>query len=160
MDIDIISYSSAQYAQLSEEQLQEVKAAQVKKNRLTVKMTEEIRKEKARLVGNGTYLSPISELVLQKIKEKYEAEIEWVREGLLFYLQYASRVSESQESSNPYTVDYSLSLEERFEVVKQYYLSAYSDPTARFEAFKADEVAPQYLGELYMATYDYFLAFI
>lgn len=160
MDIDIISYAEAQYAQLSEEQIQEVKAAQVKKNRLTAQMAEEVRKEKARLTENGTYLSPMSELVLQGIRDKYAAEIEWLREGLLFYLRYSSRASETQESSNPYLLDYSLDEMERFEIVKEYYLTTYTDPHERFEAFKKDEVAPQYLGELYLPTYDYFLSFI
>lgn len=160
MEIDIISYAEAQYAQLSEEQIQEVKAAQVKKNRLTAQMTEELRKEKARLTESGTYLSPMSELVLQEIRDKYEAEIEWLREGLLFYLRYASKATETQESSNPYPLDYSLDEIERFEVVKEYYLSTYSDPHERFEAFKNDEVAAQYLGEVYLPAYDYFLSYI
>ena len=160
MVIDIISYSDAQYAKLSEEQLQEVKSAQVKKNRLIMQMEAELLKEKARLVNNGTYLSPMSELLLQAVREKYEAEIAWLREGLLFYLRFAAKPSEQQASGNPYPLDYSLTDEERLIAVRDYYLNAYSDDSERFERFKKDEVAKQYLGEVYAPLYDYFLSYL
>jgi hypothetical protein len=160
MVIDIISYSDAQYALLNEEQIQEVKSAQVKKNRLIKQMEEALVKEKARLVNNGTYLSPMSALLLQEVREKYEAEIAWIREGLLFYLQFSSRVSEEEESGNPYPLDYSLSDAERFYLVRDYYLNTYSDPRERFEKFKEDTVAEQYLGEVHAPLYDYLLSYI
>ena len=43
MLIDIISYTDAQYAMLTEEQLLEIKSAQLKKNRLTAKLEENLR---------------------------------------------------------------------------------------------------------------------
>ncbi len=159
MEIDIITYSDTQYASLREEQIQEVKSAQVKKNRLTKQMEEELRREKAKMVNNGTYLSPMCDLLLQSIREKYAAEIEWLRDGLLFYLRFSSKVTEAEESSNPYPLDYSLSDEDRLKVVKDYYMNTYTDGGARFTAFKKDEVAQQYLGELYLPLYDYFLSY-
>lgn len=159
MEIDIINYSDAQYASLREEQIQEVKSAQVKKNSLTKRMEEEIRKEKTRMINNGTFLSPMCDLLLQSIREKYAAEIEWLREGLLFYLHFSSKVSEDEESSNPYPLDYSLSDEERLEVVKNYYMTTYEDGHERFAAFKKDKVVRQYLGELYLPLYDYFATY-
>lgn len=156
MEIDIISYSDAQYASLREEQIQEIKSAQVKKNGLTKRMEEEIRTEKARMINNGTFLSPMCDLLLQSIREKYAAEIEWLREGLLFYLRFSSKVSEEEASSNPYPLDYSLSDEERLMVVKEYYMTTYTDGHERFVAFKKDTVVRQYIGELYLPLYDYF----
>ena len=58
----------------------------------------------------------------------------------------------------PYTINYAMTIEERLAVVRAYYESTYTDATERFEAFKADKVAPNYLGEEYAPLYDYYLA--
>ena len=57
----------------------------------------------------------------------------------------------------PYSVDYSLPVEDRFAIVKTYYETNYSDGNERFVAFQQDTVAVQYLGELDAPVYDYFL---
>ena len=60
MTIDIISYTDAQFAELSEEQLLEVKSAQLKKNRLDVQLQEKKLNEKVRsLVGVCTVSSTL-----------------------------------------------------------------------------------------------------
>ena len=59
----------------------------------------------------------------------------------------------------PYEVDYALSYEERLSVVKSYYEETYTNAQERFDEFRKDTVAPQYLGELYMPLYDYFLSY-
>ena len=56
MEIDIITYTDKQYAALTEEQILQVKEAQLEKNRLTAKLQENLQKEKERLVENGTLL--------------------------------------------------------------------------------------------------------
>ncbi len=160
MEIDIISYTPAQYAALSEEQILEVKGAQLKKNRLQEKLNKDIEKEKYKLMENGTYISPLYNLLKNKLTASYNQEVENIREGLLFYLRYGGKPNDTEASSAPYTVDYSLSDEERLEIVRTYYETAYTDADARFNAFKTDEVAPVYLGELYAPLYDYFLALV
>ena len=59
MHIDIISYTDVQFAALTEEQLLEVKNAQLKKNRLEDKLNEDLQKERQRLIENGIFLSTI-----------------------------------------------------------------------------------------------------
>ena len=157
MTIDIITYTDAQFAALTEEQLREVKSAQQKKNKLLVELEERVEREKYKLVKNGVYLSEMWPLIEEKLRAKYDAEVEALREALLFYLRFASKPSDSDAQNAPYTVDYSLTETERFTIVKDYYEEAYSDGVERFEAFKADTVAKQYLGELYAPLYDYFL---
>ena len=66
MVIDIISYTDTQYAALSEEQILEVQQAQLKKNRLLIKLEEDKRKEKYRLIENGVFLSKIWDLYCEK----------------------------------------------------------------------------------------------
>ncbi|MBR2647136.1 MAG: hypothetical protein IKD47_06240 [Clostridia bacterium] len=157
MEIDIISYTDAQYAALSEEQILEVKAAQMKKNRLAAKLSEDMQREKHRLVSAGIYFSPIWGLVQAKLQAAYDAEVENVRESLLFYLRFSGKPSEEETENAPYDVDYSLSDTERYTQVKTYYERTYTDGAKRFAAFKADTVAKRYLGELYATLYDYFL---
>ena len=160
MTIDVISFTDTQFATLNAEQLLEVKEAQLKKNELIAARDEALQKEKQRLVGNGVFHSDRYTLLKNKIMAEYQAKIDLVREGLLFYLQYSMRPEESTtpevETDAPYKVDYSLSYEERLMIVKNYYESTYSTEKEQFAAFKKDTVAPQYLGELYAPLYDYF----
>ena len=144
MEIDIISFTDEQFAALTEEQLLEVENVQMKKNRLTEDLEEEKRKEKFRLLKAGVFRSGIWTGICDSLDASYEREVEWLRDGLLFYLRFASKPPE--ETSAPYEVDYSLSYEKRLEIVREYYDSTYSDPEEKFPAFKQDKVAFNYLG--------------
>ena len=157
MVIDIISYTDQQFAALSEEQLLEVKEAQLKKNKLYLKLEKNLQKEKAKLSDNGILRSELWTLLHDELWAQYEAEVELIREGLLFYLRFSSKPSGEEEETVDYEVNYALTDTERFNIVKTYYETTYTDGAKRFEAFKADKVAPQYLGELYAPLYDYFL---
>ncbi len=156
MKIDIISYTDAQYAALTSEQLLEVQSAQLKKNRLDLRLEEEKLKEKHRLLSNGVFLSKVWELYCEKLQAEYEAEVENLRDSLLFYLRFSAR-PDGAETEAPYELNYAYSMEERLAIVRAYYEKTYTDGAERFEAFKADAVAVQYLGELYAPLYDYYL---
>ena len=156
MIIDIINYTDEQYAKLSEEQILEVQSAQLKKNKLLTKMQAELDKEKHRLVKNGVYFSKIFSLYQEKLQQQYDLEVEQLRESLLFYLRFSAKPSDSETEAAPYEVDYSLSIADRYALVKEHYLTAYDDPQARLDAFKMDTVALQYLGEMYSFVYDEF----
>ena len=155
MDIDIISYTEMQLSYLSVEQLEEVRSAQLKKNALIKKQEELCQKEAFRLQKNGTYSSPIYTQYCAKMQTEYVQKIEEVRQALLFYLQYTSRPNGTINQQAPYTVNYALPLQQRLEIVRNYYESAYSDAqaVARFSAFEKDEVAIVYLGEYYAPLY-------
>ena len=154
MKIDIISYSDTQYAALTEEQIQEVKAAQLKKNRLKSQLAEAKLKEKHRLIERGMFLSKIWNAYQEKLQAEYDQEIESLRDSLLFYLRFSTKV-DSEDTG--YTVNYDLSVEERLAIVRQYYESTYQNASERFQAFKEDKVAIIYLEDLYAPLYDYFL---
>ena len=86
------------------------------------------------------------------LEESYEQEVENLRDGLLFYLRFASKPDAGAEA--PYTVDYSFTYEQRMNVVRTYYDGAYTDAKLKFEAFQADKVAVNYLGERYAPLYE------
>ena len=155
MTIDIIEFTDAQYLALNEEQLQEVMKAQTKKEKLLSALNEKKRKEKFRLLKNGVFRSNIYDALCAQWDGEYQAELDTIKERLLFYLRFSVKTETPVE--HPYMVDYALSYAERFAQVRDYYLATYSDPTARMDAFKQDAVAPSYLGEYYASLYDYFL---
>ena len=157
MTIDIISFTNEQFAALDGEQILQIKEAQVKKNKLDRKLQEDMLNEKHRLLDNGTYLSQMWDKYCDKLRETYEQEVELLRESLLFYLQFSAKPEPEATDSAPYSVDYALEMTDRYIVVRDYYMGAYTDATARVNAFKSDKVARQYLGELYATLYDYLL---
>jgi hypothetical protein len=157
MVIDIISYTREQFALLTAEQLLEIQEAQMKKNALDRKLEADMLEEKHRLINRGMFLSGIWEKYCEKLRAVHAQEIELLREALLFYLQFAAKPDEGDVETAPYTVDYSLEMADRYFIVRDYYLSAYTEASARMEAFKKDQVARQYLGELYATLYDYLL---
>lgn len=154
MVIDIIAFTDLQFALLSEEQVEKVRLAQLKKNKLTENLKKNKEAEKYKLVKRGIFRSGIYEKICEKLEETYETEVADVRDGLLFYLRFTSKSDGA--ASAPYPVNYSLTYEQRYTQVKTYYDEAYSDGKARFQAFEKDEVAVDYLGEYYKVLYDYY----
>ena len=158
MTIDIISFTDEQFALLSETQIQEVKSVQAQKDKLTNALSGAKKKEKFRLLKQGIFRSAVYELICAALDAEYAVKIEKLKDSLLFYLRFSTKVDIDESESSPYTVDYSLTYQERFNVVKAYYLDAYSDSTERFETFKLDKIAPNYLGEFYSTMHDYLMS--
>lgn len=157
MVIDIISYTEEQLSYLSAEQIMEVKTAQLKKNALLAKQEKICKEEAYRLQRNGMYRSGLYKIFCKSVETEYTKKIEEIRDALLFYLQYTSRPNDEEGQDAPYVVNYALSLEERLNIVRDYYNGAYTAPIERFKAFKADEVAIVYLGEYYAPLYHVYL---
>ena len=159
MTIDIINYTEEQFAALSTEKIEEIRNAQLKKNKLTADLEVRLKKEKQALIDRGVYPSDIWGKIEAKLRAAYESEVQILRDGLLFFLHYvAEDESKGTVSGVPYTVDYSLSEEERMLIVKEYYETTYADPVERYAAFKADTFVKVYIGELYLPLHDYFYA--
>ena len=154
MVIDIIDYKEGQYAELTDAQILEIRDAQRKKNERIGKLYEEMRALRQKAVDNGMRYSRSYELEHVQLQEDCDADIARIKDDLLFYLQYASRVEDVQD--NGYPLDYSLSLSDRVVVVKEYYQETYSDAKARFEAFEKDKIAMTYLCDTYASLLDYF----
>ena len=156
MIIDIISYTDEQYANLTATQLQEIREAQSQKNYLERQLRDRIQKEKDKLIKNGIFNSKLFEQTQLALETDYNADVNLVREGLLFYLRYSMRPEGTVEGDAPYTINYALSEEERLLIVKNYYETTYADGRELFAAFLQDKIAPLYLGELYPPLYDHF----
>lgn len=155
MTIDIISYTDEQYALLTVEQLKEIRSAQMKKDKLKIALEEDLQAEKDSLVKKGIFNSNLYSLIEDKLKAEYTQQVELIRDGLQFYLKYSMQ-PDGSEWDAPYPVNFALSYEARFNVVRNYYDTTYENAQARFQAFKADTFAPRYLGELYQSLYAHY----
>ncbi len=156
MVIDIIEYRQEQYAELTDSQILEIRDAQRKKNERIGKMYDEMRALQQKAVNNGMRYSRSFELEYVQVQENCDADILRIKEDLMFYLQYASRLEGVQDSGYP--LDYSLTVEARCDAVKAYYLDEYSDARERLEEFQKDKVARTYLCDTYASLLDYFWA--
>ncbi len=158
MEIDIIDYVPEQFAALSSTEIERVRTAQKRKDTLLLALNEKLRKAKEKMIDNGVFLSNVWTRMEEELTAAYEAEVKIIRDGLLFYLHYASGAYDSGRvpPSDTYPVDYTLTIAQRMASVRDYYLETYEDPSERFETFKVDEFAKAYLGEGYASLWHYF----
>lgn len=159
MNIDIISYTAEQFAALTEGQLQEIRLAQSEKDELTAALEKGKEREYYRILRNGMARSKLYEQACERLQAEYEREVERIRNGLVFYLQYSCRGNDTSADSAPYIVNYALPYEERYAIVRDYYMNAYTDGAERFEAFRLDVFASNYLGEYYGTLSAYLRAY-
>ena len=159
MTIDIIDYTQGQLENMSEARLARVKKAQLRKNRLQRDLAKNLQKEKDRLIENGTFESALYALTEEKLRNACEEEIEVVKSELIAYLA-SSKDAEGGTGEAPYLVDYSLCYDDRIDIVKDYYLSAYPNALDRAYALRNDQIAIEYLGSYYAPLYEYFLALV
>ncbi len=153
MVIDVIAFTDEQFATLSEEQILEVKSVQLKVNKLRQEADRLAVKMKFTLLKNGVGRSSALEEYEIRERERIEQEIDTLREGLLFYLRFTVKHG-STENEAPYTVDYSLTYQQRYLIVKAYYDGQYTDARERYNALREDEIAKVYLGEMYLDLSD------
>lgn len=154
MKIDIISYTDEQYAAMTQEQIKEVRDAQTEKDELKLKMLEDLQKERDKLVKKGIFNSNLYQLMKDKLENEFEDRVAFIRDCLIFFLRYSSHPNDSGLDA-PYEVNYAQSYTARLTVVREYYMTEYTDAEERFEMFKLDKFAMRYLGELYAGLYDY-----
>ena len=163
MTIDIIDLGDPQYSDLSPVQMAMVRAAQAKKNTVTARAASEKRELFFLLLGNDNLRSSVRAREEKTIDAQAEAEIEIIREDLLYQLAYEALGSEGNEAGPyryPENPNYNLSYSQRFLVVRNYYMEVTSDAAARLEAYRIDTLARSYLGEFYETLYDLLASYV
>ena len=156
MEIDIIEYTDEQLAALSAGQLQQVISAHKKKVALELALEKKLAEKRAELIDNGMLHTSLWTALKNELLAECDRDLAQLREGLLLYLHYSVKPKESEILMCPYELDYSLALTDRYLLVKAYYEKEFTDPWARFEAFKHDKIAVTYLGQMYESLYDVF----
>ena len=163
MTIDIIDLTDPDYADLNAVQLAMVRAAQVKKDKIVAEADDAVRELFYLLLKNDNARSYVRTKEEARIRAQADAEIEAVREDLLYQLAYESIGSEGNEYGPyryPENPNYNLTYAQRFLVVRNYYMQVESNPTARLEAFGMDSLARSYLGEFYQTLYEQLASYV
>lgn len=157
MTIDIIDLTDPEYSDLSPVQLSMVRVAQGKKNDILADAEEEKTRLQDQLIINNFARSSIFPYAEARVDAEASAQVDAVREDLLYQLAYEALGSEGNEQGPyryPENPNYNLSASQRFLVVRNYYMQATDDPEARLQAYAMDTLARQYLGEFYATLYD------
>ena len=157
MTIDIIDLTDPDYADLNAVQLSMVRVAQGEKNEILARAQEEKTQLQNQLIANNFVRSSVFEYTQDRIDEEAEAEVDVVKEDLLYQLAYESLGSEGNEMGPyryPENPNYNLTASQRFLVVRNYYMDVTDDPDARLQSYSMDTLARTYLGEFYATLYD------
>lgn len=98
-----------------------------------------------------------SSLYAQK-RAELEREFDFKTESIAEQLRYNLSLSEPYDPDDNddeagYIVDYTLSYNERYRIVRDYYLSI-TDPAERMALYSADDTARKYLGSYYASLYN------
>ncbi len=94
MTIDIIDLTDPEYADLSPVQLAMVRVAQGKKNEILADAAEEKDRLQNQLISNHFARSSVMQYARERIDSEAEAQIEVVKEDLLYQLAYEALGSE------------------------------------------------------------------
>jgi len=167
LKIDVLSFTDAQWKALTYAQREIIYAAQRKKNDMARKFNTEKRNAVLQLLAGGTARSSIMENKIAELLEEYEEDLLALADSTYDAMENAAGkeaetsggagsvnydeddVITKQSVYSPSSPDYSLSYEDRFYAVRQYYMSI-SDATKRYNSFLSDSVAKEYLGEYYL----------
>lgn len=153
MIIDIMEYSEEQLAKMTHLQRMRVFEAQERKNRLYKQFLKQLRRERDNLIENGIFYSEIFNKIKQKMESEFNESVDAIRERLMHLIAKDAHAGDA--NGVPYTVDYTLSYEDRYIVVRDYYLNTYTDAIARYNIFLTDVFAATYVGDMYGILYDY-----
>ena len=161
MKFDIIDITQTEIEQMSEEQGRLFRAAQKRKDELYHKLQADLAAAKRRVCANNTY-EGFSYVILEtELKAEFNYQVAIVREQLEYDLKMLEIKNKTDSNGNvveaPYRVDYSLSYVDRYAIVKAYYMTI-EDPLKRFETYRYDKVALDYLASYYNTLFHYLLS--
>ena len=162
MKFDIVDITQAEINAMSEEKGRLFRSAQKKKDALYKKLQNDLAEFKKKTFANNMYDSTAYIHREVELKAEYNYQVDIVREQLEYDLAMIDIKNKTDPHGiivdAPYRVDYSLSYVDRYIIVRDYYL-AIEDPVARFEQYRYDKVAQDYLATYYNTLFTYLLSF-
>lgn len=159
MPFDVIKITDEEVAKLTDEQLLILQKAQQEKAAIERDYEITLFDERCRLARAGVlsssmlYAKSLDMQILMDIKKAELAD----NTVLMLKIKEPKKKEESGGTTPapqaPYTVDYSLSYNERYIIVREYYLGI-SDRTRRMQLYASDEIAKDYLSTYYKPLYN------
>ena len=155
MEFDVVQITDDELKNFSAVQMQLLRTAQKSKDELTHKMEKE-----PALFKKLVYTDDMKESsLLEQKKAELQAELNYQLAIIVEQYNYGMELSEPFIPENPdaanvgYIVDYTLPYTDRYNIVREYYLSI-KDPTERMNLYSNDEVAKDYLSSYYRTLFN------
>lgn len=159
MKFDIIEITDEQLKTLSVVQEKLLRTAQQKKDELKRKAENELKFFRAVALTAGMKNSSLIDDKKSELDEEFACQSALLADNLIYNMSLNEPTSggdiggEGGDESAGYIVDYSLSYNERYVLVRDYYL-AIDDPAERMALYSADETAKKYLSGYYNTLYN------
>ncbi|MDE6000906.1 MAG: hypothetical protein K2N33_05895 [Clostridia bacterium] len=159
MEFDIIDITQEEINKLTTVQMKLLRTAQQKKDELYRKAEKELKVYRALTLGAGMKYSSLFSSKQAELQAEINYETAILADNLIYNMSLNEPTSGGDlgesggDESAGYIVDYSLSYNERYVIVRDYYL-AISDPAERMALYGADEVAKKYLSSYYSTLYN------
>lgn len=152
MKFDIIKITDEELKNFSVAKMKLLRSAQQKKDELARKAEREIQSFCEKAYTAGMKNSTLIDDKKSEIYEELNYRVAILADNLIYGLSLCNDPAGDGEKAE-YTVDYSLSYNERYIIVRDYYLKI-TDRETRMAKYSADEVAKQYLGTYYGTLYN------
>ena len=163
MTFDIIDLTEEDILALSTVQMRLLRTAQKEKNELIYQLARDKQTFYNIVVSDGMLNSNLYEDKCDELDEEYERRLAVLKDDLIYNMSLNVPTADdddpgggSGDGDDPvagYIVDYSLSYLDRYQIVRNYYMSI-SDPAERLANYTADTIAQAYLGQYYNTLYN------
>ena len=155
MKYDVVEVTEEELKKFTAVQMQILRTAQKDKDELLRKTEKDLA-----LFKKLVYTDDMKESsLLEQKRAELQAEYEYQLAIIVEQYSYGMELSEPYIPPRPdaskvgYLVDYSLPYSDRYNIVREYYLSI-PDPTERMNLYANDEVAKDYLSSYYRPLFN------
>ncbi|MDE6442554.1 MAG: hypothetical protein K2L12_07395 [Clostridia bacterium] len=161
MQYDIIPITQTELKSLTVVQTKMLRTAQQKKDELYRKAEKELASFSEIIMGSGMVNSSLYEAKKTELENECKYQSDILADNLIYNMSLNEPTTgddiggdgnETGEQTG-YIVDYSLSYNERYVIVRNYYLSI-QDRNERMSLYMADDTAKKYLASYYSTLYD------
>ena len=159
MKFDIIPMTKPELESLTVVQTKLLRTAQQKKDELYHKAEKELKAFRAVALTSGMKNSSLIEAKKNELQEELDYQTAILADNLIYNMSLNEPTNDGElggeggDESAGYIVDYSLSYNDRYIIVRDYYL-AIEDPAERMALYSADETAKKYLASYYSTLYN------
>ena len=153
MTFDIIDMEEEDLLALSTVQMRLLRTAQQEKDDLTCELERDKQTFYNIVVADGMLNSGIYAAKCDELDEEYEQKAAGLKDNPIYNMSPNVPTGGGDDSDVGYIVDYSLSYLDRYQIVRNYYMSI-SDPAERIALYTADTTAKDYLGQYYNTLYN------
>lgn len=159
MQFDIIDITEDRLKELSVVQMKMLRTAQQKKDELVRKFEKELNMFRAVVFTSGMKNSTLIDDKDRELRDELGYQTALLADNLIYNMSLNEPSNggdiggDGGDEEAGYIVDYTLTYNERYIIVRDYYL-AITDPDERMALYAADETAKKYLSSYYTTLYN------